>query len=99
MARTPRASVPKTSGQGVSRRAYQQGYALRNQGPKVKTEAGIEVAAAPDKASTGRQYAKAEPDSVAATPSGQDEAAALFASGAPTKSDVSLQQRPAPKLR
>jgi len=30
MARTPRASVSMTSGQGVSRLAYQKGYRLRN---------------------------------------------------------------------
>lgn len=35
MARAPRSSVPKTSGQGVSRLAYQAGYKLRNQGPKI----------------------------------------------------------------
>ena len=36
MARTPRAKVSKTSGQGVSRLSYQQGYALRTgDAPKV----------------------------------------------------------------
>jgi hypothetical protein len=32
MARTPRASVPKTSGSGVSRLSYQKGYSLGNRG-------------------------------------------------------------------
>jgi hypothetical protein len=32
MARTPRAKVPKSSGQGVSRLSYQKGYALGNRG-------------------------------------------------------------------
>lgn len=32
MARTPRAKVSKTSGQGVSRHSYQQGYKLGNRG-------------------------------------------------------------------
>jgi hypothetical protein len=52
MARTPRASVPKTSGQGVSRLAYQKGYRLRNSdAPKVGTK--FEVSA-----KSGRNYAK-----------------------------------------
>jgi hypothetical protein len=29
MARAPRAKVPKTSGQGISRLAYQQAYAMK----------------------------------------------------------------------
>lgn|SRR6187549_1040252 len=32
MARSPRASVSKTSGQGTSRLSYQKGYALGNRG-------------------------------------------------------------------
>jgi hypothetical protein len=32
MARAPRARVPKTAGQGVSRLGYQKGYALGNRG-------------------------------------------------------------------
>jgi len=39
MAKAPRAKVPATSGQGVSRLSYQQGYALRSgNAPKVKNE-------------------------------------------------------------
>ena len=42
MARAPRASVPKTTGQGVSRLGYQKGYKLRNPGgPKIKASASI----------------------------------------------------------
>jgi hypothetical protein len=49
MARTPRAKVSKTSGQGVSRLSYQKGYALGNRGtaspdggksPSVPSEKG-----------------------------------------------------------
>jgi len=32
MARPPKALVPKTSGQGVARYSYQQGYSLGNRG-------------------------------------------------------------------
>lgn len=52
MARTPRAHVSKTSGQGVSRLAYQKGYALRHPGdvPQVKSSFS--------KGETSRDYAK-----------------------------------------
>jgi hypothetical protein len=55
MARTPRAKVAKTAGQGVSRLAYQKGYALkRGQAPKIKA-AKRAAQAAPDKRSYGKQ--------------------------------------------
>ena len=38
MARTPRAKVSKTSGQGISRPSYQKGYALKGDGPSVDTK-------------------------------------------------------------
>lgn len=41
MARTPRASVSKTSGQGISRLSYQKGYAMkRGDAPRVKSDGG-----------------------------------------------------------
>jgi hypothetical protein len=45
MARAPRAKVPKTSGQGTSRLAYQKGYALGNRG---KASAGVKAAPSVD---------------------------------------------------
>ena len=52
MARTPRASVSKTSGQGVSRLAYQKGYKLKG-GDAIKGPGKIDVEG-------GRGYAKAK---------------------------------------
>lgn len=54
MARTPRAGVSKTSGQGVSRRAYQSAYSLgqRGTGGGIKTELGKPT---PNR---GREYGK-----------------------------------------
>jgi hypothetical protein len=60
MARTPRATVSKTSGQGVSRLAYQKAYRSRNSPdmPKVKMEAGGSSASKRDygKSSSGTDY-------------------------------------------
>lgn len=40
MARAPRAKVSKTSGQGISRLAYQKGYALGNKGKQGRAAKG-----------------------------------------------------------
>jgi len=40
MARAPRAHVPKTSGQGIERLAYQKGYALGNKGKQGRARKG-----------------------------------------------------------
>jgi hypothetical protein len=53
MARKPRASVPKTSGQGISRLAYQKGRALGNKGEQAAARSGK----APSLGET-RSYAK-----------------------------------------
>lgn len=37
MARSPRARVSMTSGQGVSRLSYQKSYALRGEAPSIKS--------------------------------------------------------------
>lgn len=64
MARTPRASVSKTSGQGVSRLSYQKGRKLGGNIGAVKAS-GIKMDAGPDikgpgTTSGGRSYAKGE---------------------------------------
>lgn len=92
MARSPRATVSKTSGQGVSRLSYQKGYALKGGGatPRVSLSMG----------STGdnndRDYAKgsAPPkESVASNILyGHDEIAALT-KAKPVKADVSLERK------
>lgn len=38
MARAPRASVSKTSGQGISRLSYQKGYRMKGGAPGLKSE-------------------------------------------------------------
>jgi hypothetical protein len=53
MARAPRAKVPKTSGQGVSRLSYQKGYALGNKGGKTAPSVGG-AAPAPSRAAGGK---------------------------------------------
>jgi hypothetical protein len=92
MARSPRASVPKTSGQGVSRLSYQKGYALKGVGatPKVSLTMG----------STGdnndRDYAKSKPPPKESVVEnllyGADEVAAI-AKAKPEKSAVSLERK------
>ena len=62
MARTPRATVSKTSGQGISRLSYQKGRSLGGNIGAVKA-AGIKMDAGPDikgPGSTGgkRSYGK-----------------------------------------
>lgn len=52
MARSPRAKVGKTSGQGVSRRAYQTAYSLGNHGT------GSEFRASVKKPADSRSYGK-----------------------------------------
>ncbi len=54
MARTPRATVSKTSGQGVSRLAYQQAYRSRNKSSPL--DSGPSVSSDSSKAS--REYGK-----------------------------------------
>jgi hypothetical protein len=57
MARAPRAKVPKTSGAGVSRLSYQQGYAKGNRGTSAAGGAvpGVDKAAMDEvKLSRGR---------------------------------------------
>lgn len=59
MARSPRAKVSKTSGQGVSRLSYQRGYALkggRGDVPKAGGSSGFDPSG---KAASTRNYAKA----------------------------------------
>lgn len=58
MARAPRAKVPKTSGQGVSRLSYQKGYALGNRGT---ASGGVKDAPKVDnvRSDSSRGYAKA----------------------------------------
>lgn len=91
MARSPRATVSKTSGQGVSRLSYQKGYALKPGGatPKVSLSMG----------STGdnqdRDYAKGKQpakESVVANLYGADELASI-AKLKPMKAAVSLQRK------
>lgn len=52
MARSPRPKVSKTSGQGVSRRAYQTAYSLGNRGTGSEFKAGLKQSA------DSRRYAK-----------------------------------------
>lgn len=54
MARSPRAKVGKTSGQGVSRRAYQTAYSLGNHGT------GSEFRASNKQPADRRNYGKLE---------------------------------------
>jgi len=56
MARTPRASISKTSGQGISRLSYQKGYALGNKGAQGKTPSVGKFDSTDIK--TGRHYGK-----------------------------------------
>jgi len=60
MARTPRAHVPATSGQGVSRLSYQLGYAMRPEGPRANTKFA-KVAAPKREYGKGKAEAKKAP--------------------------------------
>jgi hypothetical protein len=60
MARTP---IPKTTGQGISRRAYKQAWELKNagRGPKLKMEKPPEpLLKAPRETGSKREYPKGE---------------------------------------
>ena len=59
MARAPRASVSKTSGQGTSRLSYQKGRSLGNQGTATPGGGG-RFSAGLEAPSSGRSYAKGE---------------------------------------
>lgn len=71
MARTPRASVSKTSGQGVSRLAYQKAYRMKG-GPAIKGPGAVP--------SDSRSYAKGKAAATPVTPGdiayGEDQAPA-----------------------
>lgn len=53
MARAPRASIPKTSGQGISRLVYQKQYALGSKGKQR-----VKVASKSPSTGNTRSYAK-----------------------------------------
>ena len=67
MARAPRASVPASSGQGISRRSYQSAYKAKGGAGALGKMAQIKLPKAP---SSGRDYGKSGGGS---QPSSQDE--------------------------
>ena len=58
MARTPRSSVSKTSGQGISRLSYQKGYSLGNKGSGASAGVRTEFDTPDADAGGSRNYAK-----------------------------------------
>ena len=95
MARSPRASVSKTSGQGVSRLSYQKGYALKG-GAGSTPRVSLTDGDTGDNNAKNRDYAKtkdAPKESVLSNLMYGDDEMAAIAKAKPMKSDVSLERK------
>jgi hypothetical protein len=91
MAKAPSSKVPKTSGQGVSRLSYKQGYtAAAGKGTRVPTDK-VAVSADTNQPKTGKlsMPSKGQDYSKGETPT----------MGKPPKSSVSLTLQPAKKFK
>jgi hypothetical protein len=87
MARTPRASVSKTSGQGISRLSYQKGYHAAGDA-RVKGRVAVDMEE-PKKGGGGKSYAKTKKQ---ADHFNADDFLEPY-SGKPAKGDVSFAER------